>query len=89
MVKSFVEESKIAIEAEFIERSKEDKSLAQTILNYAERQKDIDLIMIMTQKETALIDLFLGSAAQDIIAHSKIPVMTIIPKQLGFISIFS
>lgn len=89
MVKSFIEESKITVQAELVERTKEAKSLVPTILKYAEEQEDVDLIMIMTQKETALIDLFLGSSAQDIIAHSKIPVMSIIPKQLGFISIFS
>jgi len=88
-VKRFIEESNIPVTAELVEKSPDAKSPAPIILKYAEDQGDIDLIMIMTQKESGLIEYFIGSSAQDIISRSKVPVMSIIPQQLGFISIFS
>jgi nucleotide-binding universal stress UspA family protein len=45
--------------------------------------------MIMTQTEAGLFDLFLGSSAQHIINHSEVPVMSIIPKELGFASMIN
>jgi len=45
--------------------------------------------MIMTQREAGLFDLFLGSSAQYIIANAEVPVMTIIPQQLGFASMIN
>lgn len=88
-VKSFIKKSGISCSAEIIERKGSSKTLAPLIINYANEQKDIDLIMIMTQREAGLFDLFLGSSAQYVISHSTVPVMTIIPKELGFSSMIN
>ena len=54
-------------------------------LKYAADQGDIDLIMIMTQKEVGFIDYFMDSNAQEMIRNSEIPVMSIAPKEIGII----
>jgi len=53
-------------------------SISESILNYA-KEKNADLIMIMTQQEQNFTDLFIGSSAQELINHSEIPVCSIIP----------
>jgi len=53
------------------------------ILKYSE-ESDIDLILIMTQKETGIMDFFLGSFARQVVQGSKnTPVMAINPKELA------
>jgi nucleotide-binding universal stress UspA family protein len=81
-----IRESGIECSAELIPKKPEHKSPACCILDYAEQQGDVDLIMIMTQQESGLFEFFIGSSAQEIIRRSKVPVMSIIPKQLGFIT---
>jgi len=88
-VKSFIIKSNLKCTGEIIEKPGGSKTLAPLIIDYAAKQKDIDLIMIMTQREAGLFDLFLGSSAQHIISHSPVPVMTIIPKELGFSSMIN
>ena len=88
-VTAFIEKSKVKCTAEVIERKGSSKTLAPMIMDYAKSQKDIDLIMIMTQREAGLFDLFLGSSAQYILSHSEVPVMSIIPKELGFSSMIN
>jgi len=83
-VKDFIEEANIPCTAELIESKSGAKSVAQTILNYSEKV-EADLIMIMTQQENKLVEFFMGSSAQTMIRLSEIPVMSIIPKDLGFI----
>ncbi len=84
---NFIRTQKVEVKSAIIEKGKDAKSPAPLILKYAETQGDIDLIMIMTQQESGLFDLFVGSSAQYFIRNSKVPVMSIIPKQLGFVSI--
>lgn len=55
------------------------ESVAQTIVRYA-NDNQADLITIMTQQEDYLTKYFLGSAAQEMIYTSLIPVMSIRPK---------
>jgi len=43
----------------------------------------------MTQQEASVIEFFMGSRAQEFVRLSQIPVMSIVPKELGFVSIFS
>ncbi len=88
-VSSFIKKEGIDCTAEIIEKTGSSKILAPLILEYAEKQKDIDLVMIMTQTEAGLFDLFLGSSAQYIINNSPVPVMTIIPRELGFASMIN
>lgn len=83
-VKEFIEEANISCTAELIESKSGAKSVATTILNYSEKV-EADLIMIMTQQENKLVEFFMGSSAQTMIRLSEIPVMSIIPKDLGFI----
>ena len=83
-VKEFIEDENILCTAALTESKSGPKSVATTILNYSEKI-EADLIMIMTQQENKLIEFFMGSSAQTMIRLSEIPVMSIIPKDLGFI----
>ena len=56
------------------------------VLGYA-KEVDADLIVIMTQQESDFTDYFIGSTAQQVIYHSRIPVMSIRPIPSGDISI--
>jgi len=54
------------------------ENIATTTLKYAEKMGS-DLIVIMTEQEDNLTGIFLGPYAQQIVNHSKIPVMSIKP----------
>ncbi len=71
-------EKQLPVTARTLKPAKGD-SVAATIVKYAE-EKQADLITIMTQQEDYLTMYFLGSAAQEIIYTSQIPVMSIRPK---------
>jgi len=88
-VKQVIQREGIRCTVEIVEDVENEKALIPTVLNYAEKQGDIDLIMIMTQQEAGVIEFFVGSRAQEFVRLSPIPVMSIAPKELGFISIFS
>ena len=77
-VKAFLEKEGVECTAEIIKSIKSNDTLAQNIIEYA-NQVDGDLIMIMTQQEVDFTKYFIGSAAQEIIHHSTIPVMSITP----------
>ncbi|MDD4087619.1 MAG: universal stress protein [Bacteroidales bacterium] len=81
---NFIQEAGIKCKATLLETGSSTQDLVPAILNYSRDQEDIDLIMIMTQQENRLVEFFIGSAAQQIIRESTIPVMSIIPKDLGF-----
>ncbi len=81
-VKNFIEERNVKCTAEMIEVSKESEQIS-AMLVYAKQQGDIDLIMIMTQQETGLIPFFVSSHATEMIRISDLPVMSIIPKDMG------
>lgn len=88
-VRLFIEKEGIRCTAEIIEDLENEKALIPALLEYAQHQGDIDLIMIMTQQEAGLVEFFMGSKAQEFVRHSPIPVMSIVPQELGFVSIFS
>jgi nucleotide-binding universal stress UspA family protein len=77
-VKTFLEKENVDCSAEIIKGIKGEETLAQNILEYAQKV-DGDLIMIMTQQEVDFTQYFIGSSAQEIINHSKIPVLSIRP----------
>jgi nucleotide-binding universal stress UspA family protein len=77
-VKSFMEKAGVRCTAEIIKGIKGEESLGQIIIDYANKVEG-DLIMIMTQQETDMTELFIGSAAQEIINKSDIPVLSIVP----------
>lgn len=88
-VTDFISKAGITCTFEIIESHGGEKTLVPSILSYAEQQGDIDLIIILTQQEIGMVEYFVGSHAQEFIRLSDIPVMSIIPKELGFTSIFS
>ena len=73
-VKKFIENHKISHTTTVLK----GKNYAKTTLEYA--QKNTDLIVIMTDQEDDITGLFLGPYAQQIVNHSKIPVLSIQPE---------
>lgn len=88
-VKQVISRDGVPCTADIVENVGSEKNLIPALLQYADEQADIDLIMIMTQQEVGVIDFFIGSRAQEFVRLSPIPVMSIAPKELGFVSIFS
>ncbi|HTL81863.1 MAG TPA: universal stress protein [Bacteroidia bacterium] len=62
------------------------KNLAVEALKYGE-SVNADLIMIMTDQESALTGIFLGPVSKQIVNHSRIPVMSIKPHYGEFDSV--
>lgn len=87
-VKTFLEKEHIECTAEIIKGTKGHETLAENILEYAQKV-DGDLIMIMTQQEVDFTKYFIGSSAQEIINHSKIPVLSIRPLTKKDMTIFT
>ncbi|MEJ5302403.1 MAG: universal stress protein [Bacteroidales bacterium] len=83
--KNFIEKLNIPCAAELIDAQGEKP--VKIILDYIEQHPEIDLVVIMTQQELGIVDYFLDSEAQQIIRHSKVPVMSVVPKEIGFTSI--
>lgn len=83
-VEEFITSKGVRCTAEII-KAKSEKEHVQLIFDYAEKQGDVDLIMIMTQKETGFIEYFIEPDAQEIIRSSDIPVMSITPRETGII----
>ena len=54
------------------------KSIAESIIEYS-KTVNAGLIMIMTQQENDITEMFIGSSAQAIINGSEIPVMSVVP----------
>ncbi|HMR46005.1 MAG TPA: universal stress protein [Bacteroidia bacterium] len=75
-VQQFITESGVECQGELIPQS--DSNVSLSIIEYA-RMKKCDLIIIMTQGETNIADLFIGTAAQEVINNSEIPVLCIRP----------
>ncbi len=78
-VKTFIEKAGIECTAEIIKGTKGEESLAQSIIDYANKVEG-DLLMIMTQQEMDFTKYFIGSTAQEIINNSDIPVLSVIPQ---------
>lgn len=87
-VTNFISSAGIDCTFEVIELKEDEKTSVPTILNYAEQQGDIDLIIIVTQQEVGLVEYFIGSLSLDFIRLSDFPVMSIQPKNLGVGSSF-
>jgi nucleotide-binding universal stress UspA family protein len=87
-VQNFIEEAGIPVTSDILEIKDGEKTLVPAILNHAHQLGDIDLIIIMTQQESGFVEFFVGSHAQEFIRLSNIPVLSVVPKELGFTSIF-
>jgi nucleotide-binding universal stress UspA family protein len=77
-VKTFIDKAGVECTAEIIKGVKGEETLAQNVIDYSHKV-DGDLIMIMTQQEVDFTPYFLGSAAQEIIVNSDVPVLSITP----------
>lgn len=77
-VEKYIEDEEVKCSAELIEKIKSDMSLGETIIDYAEKI-EANLIVIMAQRENDTRGRHIGIAAQEIIARSNIPVLTIPP----------
>lgn len=62
----------------FTRQTVKGTNLAKEALKYS-AQINADLIVIMTEHESAMNGIFLGSRAKQIVNHSKVPVMSIKP----------
>lgn len=88
-VKKFIQDTGLECEAEIIESPKGEKTHVPAILDYARTKGDVDLIVIMTQQEFSIVEFFVGSHAQEFLRSSEIPVVSIVPRELGFVSMMS
>jgi nucleotide-binding universal stress UspA family protein len=77
-VEKFLTRAEVSHTSELIIGRTKDAELSEEILRFSKKVNG-DMIMIMTQQETDFSELFIGSAAQDIINNSPIPVCSIIP----------
>lgn len=78
-VQKLINENSVVCYTESRTGVKGKDTLARMILDYAD-EIEADLIMIMTQQEKDWVEFFVGSTAQEIIAHSQIPVMSLSPR---------
>ena len=83
IVQTHIEESGVTCSSKIIETKTSEKTGVPSMLEYALNEGDIDLIIIMTQQESALVEFFIGSHAQEFIRNSSIPVMSVVPKDLS------
>lgn len=85
-VVNFIGDAGVVCTSEFVH----GKSVAEEVIETAVRV-EADLIMIMTQQEVGFTDLFISSAAQEIINNSEIPVLSIrpFPKKDTTVSVLS
>ncbi|HET6244952.1 MAG: universal stress protein [Bacteroidetes bacterium] len=74
-VNEFLEKNQVMHESTIVHR--EDH--ANIIMKFAS-EKDADLILIMTEQEFDSSNYFLGSSAQTIVNHSKVPVLVVRPE---------
>jgi len=88
-VANFIAEEGIDCTFELIESTEGERTEVPSILNYATQLGNIDLIIILTQQEIGIVQYFISSSAQEFIRLSDIPVMSVIPKDLGFTTLFS
>lgn len=87
-VENFIKKSGIQVTAEILHGLKGKDKVADIIINYVEN-RNADLVMIMTQQENDWMEYFIGSNAREIIRKSTIPVMSIVPKEMGETSMIS
>jgi len=80
-VRETIEAAGILCSTKIIETPAGEKTSVPVILNYAKEEGDIELIVIMTQQESALVEFFVGSHAQEFIRNAELPVMSVVPEE--------
>jgi len=78
IVKKHIERNDVKCTAEVVKILKSEESLSKAVIKYAEKIS-ADLLMIMTQEENNIKQLFIGSKAKEVIKNSNIPVISIQP----------
>ncbi|MFC2111358.1 universal stress protein, partial [Bacteroidota bacterium] len=87
-VENYIKKSGVKVTAEILHGMKGKDRIADIIVNYVEN-RNADLIMIMTQHENEWFEYFIGSNAREILRKSPVPVISIVPKELGETSMMS
>ncbi len=82
-VKKLVEKAGITCTSKLVDC--DESCLVPTIMTMINTTPDIDLLIIMTQQENLIVEYFMGSTAQELIRLSEIPVMSVVPKEMGTI----
>lgn len=82
-VKETIEAAGVKCSTRIIETTSGEKTAVPVILDYAAKEGDVGMMVIMTQQESALVDFFVGSHAQEFIRLSTIPVMSVVPEDKG------
>ncbi|MCT4665972.1 MAG: universal stress protein [Flavobacteriales bacterium] len=77
-VYKFIRSKNVKCDGDILYKDNKAK-VSDEILQYAQ-DNEADLIMIMTQQESDFTPHFIGSSAQKVIYHSRIPVMSIRPR---------
>jgi nucleotide-binding universal stress UspA family protein len=75
-VEAFIKKHDVSCSHEFVQGD----DVEVEVLKYA-KKIHADLIMIMTQQDSKLKDMFIDSEAQEVINGSEIPVLSITPKE--------
>ena len=78
MVQKYLEKNSIKYTVQY---ANVERNITETTLNFA-LSVDADLIAIMTEQESSLSNLILGSGAQQVISQSTIPVLTVRPRKV-------
>lgn len=80
-VADFIKKEGIECKTQFLFTESGNTDMSKALLDFSHRI-EADLLIIMTQQETAVIKYMIGSLAKQIIHNSDIPVMSIVPKKL-------
>lgn len=80
-VVKFIKQQGIVVSGEIVKPAGV-KGLIPVMMNYIDAHEEVDLAIIMTQQEDDFTEFFMGSAATAFIRQSKIPVLSIVPRQL-------
>jgi nucleotide-binding universal stress UspA family protein len=85
VVHKFVSEHYDNCTADFVFGNEKTDTYASLLMKFA-KEKNGDIIAIMTQQETKLMKFFIGTTAMDIVFNSDIPVLSVTPKELNLTS---
>lgn len=85
VVHKFISQNYDNCTADFVFGDEKEDTLGGLIMKFA-KDKQGDLIAIMTQQENKLVRFFIGQTAMDIVFNSDIPVLSVTPVELNLSS---
>ncbi len=84
-VETMLAKAGVKFQSKILDDQEYPEHFGKDIIQYTQ-EIDADLVLIMTQKETGVMDFFMGSFAREVIrGTSKTPIMCINPKETGSI----